>query len=191
VDTDGSAEVTQLLRSWSSGDQQARDRLVPIVYATLHRLAEHYLYDERNAQTLSPTALVHEAYMRLVEQDAPEWNSRGHFFGVAAHLMRQVLVDHARQRLSAKRGGGAVKLDLEDVATPAFNPQSTDILALNEALDELATADDRKCKVVELRYFGGFTEDEIGESLSLSVATVRRDLRAAEAWLSARLNPGL
>ena len=179
------------MQAWAAGDENARDQLVPIIYGTLHRLAQHYLYDERNALTLQPTALVHEAYMRLVEQDAPDWNSRGHFFGVAAHLMRQVLVDHARQRMTAKRGGGAVKLDLDDVALPALIPQSADILALNEALNELGAADDRKCKVIELRYFGGFTEEETAQSLSTSVATVRRDLRAAEAWLSARLNPGM
>jgi RNA polymerase sigma factor (TIGR02999 family) len=183
------ALVTRLLRDWAGGDEQARDELVPIVYRTLHRLAEHYLLNEHRASTLQPTALVHEAYMRLVDDSPQQWNNRGHFYGVAAHLMRQILVDHARRRLSKKRGGGALKLELEaarDVATPALQ---LEILALNDALDELATLDPRKCQVVELRYFGGCTEAETAGALTLSPATVRRDLRAAEAWLYARLGP--
>lgn len=181
------AQVTQLLRKWSDGDPEARDELVPIVYRTLHRLAEHYLADERHAQTLQPTALVHEAYVRLINQSQPEWSSRDHFYGVAAHLMRQVLVDHARRRLSQKRGGEAVKLELEaaqDVAAAGSRPE---ILAVNDALDDLARVDPRKCKVIELRYFGGCTEEETARVLSLSVATVRRDMRAGEAWLAAHL----
>ncbi|MGH9796039.1 MAG: ECF-type sigma factor [Candidatus Acidiferrales bacterium] len=183
------ARVTQLLRDWHSGNPQARDALIPIVYDTLRRLAAGYLADERHAQTLQPTALVHEAYMRLVEQGTPEWESRGHFYGVAAHLMRQVLVDHARSQLAAKRGAGAVKVELTEVAhVPAARPP-VDLLLLNDALDELARFDERKCRIVEFRYFGGCTEEETAQSLTLSVATVRRDLRTAEAWLATRLNP--
>jgi RNA polymerase sigma factor (TIGR02999 family) len=180
--------VTRLLRKWSDGDAAARDELVPVVYRTLHKLAKHYLAGEQHAQTLPATALVHEAYVRLVDQSLPDWRSRDHFYGVAAHLMRQVLVDHARERLSQKRGGGAVRLELDhaaDVAAPdRFQPE---ILAVNSALDELARLDPRKSKVIELRYFGGCTEQETARLLSLSIATVRRDLRAGEAWLAAHI----
>jgi len=186
-----SALVTQLLQQWSRGDAQARDELVPIVYRTLHRLAEHYLANERNAQTLQPTALVHEAYVRLVSQDLPDWSSRKHFYGVAAHLMRQVLVDHARQRLSQKRGAGAVKLELDDAAHVAAKDGSPlDILVVSDALDELARVDERKSKVIELRYFGGCTVEEAAQVLSLTIATVKRDLRIGEAWLAAHLGSG-
>jgi RNA polymerase sigma factor (TIGR02999 family) len=186
----GTARVTQLLRQWGDGDQRACDALVPIVYDTLRRLAERHLADERHAQTLQPTALVHEAYLRLVAQDTPDWESRAHFYGVAAHLMRQVLVDHARRRLSAKRGAGAVKLELKDVAEVPAPGQPVEIFALNEALDELARVDERKCRIIELRYFGGCTEEETARSMAVSIATVRRDLRTAEAWLAVKLNPG-
>jgi len=179
--------VTQLLKNWSQGDPDARDALVPVVYDTLHRLARSYLAGERNVATLQPTALVHEAYLRLVEQNTPGWEGRSHFYGVAAHLMRQVLVDHARRRLAAKRGAGAIRVDLTDIAhLPAPRP-SADLLVLNDALDELSRLDPRKGQVVELRYFGGCTEPEIGDSLAISVATVRRDLRTAEAWLATQL----
>ena len=190
MDTSGAdaLNVTRLLRKWSDGDASARDELVPVVYRTLHKLAQHYLAGEQHAQTLPATALVHEAYVRLVDQSLPDWRSRDHFYGVAAHLMRQVLVDHARERLSQKRGGGAVRLELDhaaDVAAPdRFQPE---ILAVNAALDELARLDARKSKVIELRYFGGCTEQETARLLSLSIATVRRDLRAGEAWLAAHL----
>ena len=168
-----SEHLTRLLRNWADGDTQARDELVPIVYRMLHRLAEHYLLDERQAFTLQPTL--------------PHWNSRDHFYGVAAHLMRQVLVDHARRRLSQKRGGGALALQLEAAAEMAAPAPTLEILALHDALEELAGLDARKCQVIELRYFGGCTEEETARVLSLSPATVRRDMRAAEAWLSARL----
>jgi RNA polymerase sigma factor (TIGR02999 family) len=182
--------VTELLRQWGDGDQAARDALVSVVYDTLRRLAERYLADERFARTLQPTALVHEAYLRLVAQDGQDWQSRSHFYGVAARLMRQILVDHARGRLSAKRGAGALKLDLAAVATMAAAEQPFDIFPLNDALDELLRFDERKCRIVELRYFGGCTEAETAHAMSLSVATVRRDLRTAEAWLAAKLNHG-
>jgi RNA polymerase sigma-70 factor, ECF subfamily len=189
MENDGSPELTQLLRKWSEGDERARDELMPIVYRTLHRLAAHYLADERHARTLQPTALVNEAYMRLVDQQPHDWSSRDHFYGVAAHLMRQVLVDHARKRLSQKRGSGSIWLEL-DAAAEVTAPDGSrpEILAINDALDDLARLDPRKCKVIELRYFGGCTEEETAHILSLSVATVRRDLRAGEAWLTAQLN---
>lgn len=182
--------VTELLRQWRDGDESARDALVSVVYDTLRRLAGRYLADERFAPTLQPTALVHEAYLRLVAQDGQDWHSRSHFYGVAARLMRQILVDHARARLSAKRGAGALKLDLSEVATMEAAQQPFDIFPLNEALDDLSRFDERKCRIVELRYFGGCTEEETARAMSLSVATVRRDLRTAEAWLAAKLNHG-
>ena len=188
--SDDAAQVTQLLREWVAGDERARDRLVPLVYETLRRLAQHYLSDERHAQTLQPTALVHEAYVRLVQQKLSDWQSRGHFYGVAAHMMRQVLVDHARRRLSDKRGAGAVHVELEEAFSITAGGKPLEILALNDALEELTHADERRCRTIELRYFSGFSEEEIAQTLSVSVATVRRDLRAAEAWLCARLNPG-
>jgi RNA polymerase sigma-70 factor, ECF subfamily len=185
------ALVTQLLQKWSKGDAQARDELVPIVYRTLHRLAEHYLANERHALTLQPTALVHEAYVRLVSQGLPDWSSRKHFYGVAAHLMRQVLVDHARRRLSDKRGAGAIRLELEDAAhVAAADGSPLDILVVNDALDDLARVDERKSKAIELRYFGGCTVEETAQVLSVSIATVKRDLRLGEAWLVAHLGSG-
>jgi RNA polymerase sigma factor (TIGR02999 family) len=183
-----SSDVTALLKAWRGGDQTALERLTPLVYDHLRKLGRQYLRKERADARADATSLVHEAYVRLVDQSLPDWRSRDHFYGVAAHLMRQVLVDHARERLSQKRGGGAVRLELDhaaDVAAPDhFQPE---ILAINSALDELARLDARKSKVIELRYFGGCTEEETARLLSLSVATVRRDLRAGEAWLAAHL----
>jgi RNA polymerase sigma factor (TIGR02999 family) len=185
--SDNTGQVSRLLREWMQGDERAHDELVPIVYGTLRRLAQHYLADERHAQTLQPTALVHEAYVRLVEQGTPQWGGKAHFYGVAAHLMRQVLVDHARRRLSLKRGAGAIAVELEAALDVAASTPPMEIIALNEALEELAAIDQRKCRVIEMRYFGGLTEGETAATLGLSVATVRRDLRAAEAWLGDRL----
>jgi RNA polymerase sigma factor (TIGR02999 family) len=174
--------VTRLLVEWKSGNKEALDLLTPLVYNELRRLADHYLRDERSAATLQPTALVHEAYLRLIAQSLPDWESRSHFFGVAAHLMRQVLVDHARKRRSAKRGSGAEKVSIEEVVS--FAPgRGRDIEALDDALSALADIDPRKAKVIELRFFGGFSIDETAQALSISVATVGREQRMAEAWL--------
>src|SRR5215472_17424923 len=151
-------EVTRLLIEWKQGKESAVDALVPLVYDEMRRLAQHYLRDERSAATLRPTALVHEAYLRLVAQSLPTWESRSHFFGVAAHLMRQILVDVARRKHSAKRGAGNVKLSLDSIVS--FAPaRSRDIEALDDALNALAAIDERKCKIVELRFFGGFSVD--------------------------------
>lgn len=179
---DPKTQVTLLLLDAKNGSSHALDRLVPLVYDELRRLAAHYLRDERAAATLQPTALVHEAYMRLVAQEMPDWESRSHFFGVAAHLMRQILVDHARRHRSQKRGGGAAPVPLEEAIV--FAPsKSDDILAMDDALTALAAVDERKCRVIELRYFGGLSVDETARALKLSIGTVGREQRLAEAWL--------
>jgi RNA polymerase sigma-70 factor, ECF subfamily len=179
-------QVTQLLLDWKNGDEQAIGRLTPIIYEELRRLAAHYLKDEHAANTLQPTALVHEAYIRLVAQNMPDWECRSHFFGVAAHLMRQVLVDHARRHRSAKRGDGAAVVPLEEGFTFAGS-KSNEVIALDDALTALAAVDPRKSKVVELRYFGGFSVEETAQALNISVATVGREQRLAEAWLHREL----
>jgi RNA polymerase sigma factor (TIGR02999 family) len=180
-------EVTRLLFEWKSGNQAAIEALTPLVYSELRRLAGYYLANERSAQTLQPTALVHEAYVRLVSQDHPDWESRAHFFGVAAHLMRQILVDNARKHKSQKRGGGIANLPLE--AALGFAPErSAAVIALDDALSALAQLDDRQAKVIELRYFGGFNVEETARALGISVATVGRDQRVAEAWLHRELS---
>lgn len=174
--------VTQLLIEWKSGNKAALDLLVPLVYRELRRLADHYLRDESAAITMQPTALVHEAYLRLVAQNLPDWQSRSHFYGVAARLMRQILVDHARRRGSAKRGSGAEKVSIENAVS--FSPaRGRDIEQLDDALTALAAFDGRKAEIIELRYFGGFGLEEISQSLSISAATVCREQRVAEAWL--------
>jgi RNA polymerase sigma factor (TIGR02999 family) len=174
--------VTRLLVEWKGGNEEARDLLTPIVYGELRRLADRYLRNEREAATLQPTALVHEVYLRLVAQNLPDWENRSHFFGVAAHLMRQILVDHARRKRSAKRGSGAPNVPIEDVVT--FAPGSERAIeALDDALNALAAVDPRKAQVIELRFFGGFSVEETGRSLGVSVTTVGREQRLAEAWL--------
>jgi RNA polymerase sigma-70 factor, ECF subfamily len=176
------SEVTQLLIDWRQGDAQALERLTPLIYNELRKLAAGYLARERAAATLQPTALVAEAYIRLVGQDVPNFRSRSHFFGVAAHLMRQVLVDHARKFRSQKRGGGQAKVSIDEALS--FAPErGPNIIALNDALDALAKIDERKCKVIEMRFFGGLSVDETAEALGISVATVGREQRVAEAWL--------
>jgi RNA polymerase sigma factor (TIGR02999 family) len=183
---DTGAQVTQLLVDWKNGRGEAVDQLIPIVYDELRRLAAHYLRDERAAATLQPTALVHEAYARLVVQDLPDWECRSHFFGVAAHLMRQILVDHSRRKRSAKRGGGIAPVELDELV--GFAPsKSDDILALDDALTALAAIDKRKGQVIELRYFGGLSVEEVARALNVSVATIGREQRLAEAWLHREL----
>jgi len=174
--------VTRLLVDWKSGSKEALDSLTPIVYNELRRLADYYLRDEHAALTLQPTALVHEAYIRLFAQNLPDWESRSHFFGVAAHLMRQILVDHSRRRMTGKRGSGAPKLSIEESVTFAPEP-SREIEALDDALNALAAFDERMAKVIELRFFGGFSVEETAQALGISVATVGREQRFAQAWL--------
>jgi RNA polymerase sigma factor (TIGR02999 family) len=175
-------DVTQLLVDWGKGDKQALDGLMPLVYDELHRIASRYLRRERQGHTLQTTALINEAYMRLVDQNRVSWQSRAHFFGVAAQMMRRILVDHARSHLYAKRGGGAQKLTLDEaIATP--QERDLDLVALDDALTTLAEIDPQQGRIIELRYFGGLTIDETAEVLSISPATVKRDWNMAKAWL--------
>ena len=183
----GGAGVTALLIDWSNGDRAALDRLMPLIYDELRGIARRHLRFEDPAQTLQSTALVHEAYMRLIDQNRVQWRDRAHFFAVAARLIRRVLLDHARRRQTEKRGGGVKMLTIEDVASPVR--QSLDLMALDEALNSLAELDATQAQVVELRFFAGLTIAETAEALHISSATVERDWITARAWLFDRLNP--
>ena len=176
------SEVTQLLQQWGRGSQAAFDALTPLVYDELHERARNYLRQERPDHTLQPTALIHEVYMRMVGEEQPHFQNRSHFFAIAARAMRRVLVDHARRRGARKRGSGADNLSLDEALIPSES-DNTDILALDEALGKLAVYDERKCRIVEMRYFGGCTVEEVAEALNVAVITVVRDTRMAEAWL--------
>jgi RNA polymerase sigma-70 factor (ECF subfamily) len=176
----------QLLSDWRNGDEAALTELTPLVYEDLRRLAHRYMSGQRPDHTLQTTALVHEAYLRLADQSKPSWQNRAHFFAVAARAMRHILVDYAKGYRSQKRGGGAVKLELDEAAL--ISPQdSNEITNLHEALESLATLDARKAEVVELKYFGGLNYDEIAEVLKISAITVRRDWEFAKVWLYAEL----
>ena len=180
-------QVTLLLAEWAKGNQDALNDLTPLVYKELRQLAASYLRKERQGHTLQPTALVHEAYLRLVDQSDPNWQNRSHFYGVAARLMRQILVDHARRKQASKRAGQ--KVPLEDAVS--FQKQrSHDLMALDTSLTALEKIDPRKCKAVELRYFGGLSTEEIAQVLEISANTVLRDLRMAEAWLHQEMRTG-
>ena len=186
-----STDVTALLQAWPQGDTQVEERLLRAVYTELHRQAVRAMRRESPDHTLQPTALVHEAYLRLVDQRRVEWQSRAHFFGVAAQLMRRILVDHARGRLSAKRGGGMHRISLGDEIPDASDvacDESADILALHEAIEHLATFDAEQARLVELRYFGGLTIAETAEALNVSPATVKREWAVARAWLRRELD---
>lgn len=180
--------ITQLLLEWRRGDDAALDRLMPLVYAELRRLAGAYFKSERPGHTLEPTALVHEAYARLVDADVP-WKDRVHFFAVAARTMRRILVDHARAKRRAKRGGALVRVPLDEERAGA-GPE-LDILALDQALEGLRALDERKHRLIELHYFAGLTNQESAELVGVSLATVKRELRTARAWLSAEMKSGL
>jgi RNA polymerase sigma factor (TIGR02999 family) len=179
--------VTELLEQWSRGDDAALAELTPLVYEELRRVAHHYLSDQRRDHTLQTTALVNEAYLRLADQTNLRWQNRAHFFAVAARAMRQILVDYARNQRSQKRGGGALKVDLDQAALVSPQ-QSKEILDLHEALEQLSALDSRKAQVVELRYFGGLNYDEIAEVLKISRITVRRDWEFAKVWLYTELH---
>jgi RNA polymerase sigma-70 factor (ECF subfamily) len=180
-------EVTQLLADWSQGDRAALDKLTPLVYEELQRLAHRYMEGQRPNHTLQTTALVNEAYLRLADQRRPSFTNRSHFLAVAAKAMRQILVDHAKASQRQKRGGGAAKVQLEEAALISA-AQPREILELNDALERLATLDSRKAQVVEMRYFGGLKQEEIAEVLKVSTITVRRDWVFARAWLYSELH---
>ena len=175
-------EVTQLLGDWSRGDEGALEKLLPLVQPELHRLAHHYMSRERAGHTLQTTAIFNEAYLRLVENTQPPWQNRTHFVAATAQLMRRIMVDHARERQSLKRGGGALRVTLDEAAW-VTETRSAELLALDEALESLAAQDPRKNQIVELRYFGGLTVAETAEFLKLSPRTVEREWTMAKAWL--------
>ena len=179
---DSPKEITRLLVAWGDGDEAALAELTPLVYQQLHRLAHHYLSHERPGHTLQTSALVNEAYLRLIDWKNMRWQNRAHFFAISAQLMRRILVDFARSRRYQKRGGGVPALELNDAALIS-GEKSTDLVALDEALVSLAQLDARQSQVVELRFFGGLTVDETAEILKVSEATVRRDWSLARAWL--------
>ena len=184
---EASGEITNLLRAWNGGDQAALDRLAERVYPELRRMARRYMRNERQASTLQSTALVHEVYLRLVDVRRVEWRERAQFYAMAAQMMRRILVDAARARAAKKRGGSAAKVNIDDVAVLSPAPDRS-ILALDEALTAFAHVAPRQARVVELRYFGGLTEEEIVAVLDISPRTVRRDWDLAKAWLSRELN---
>ena len=182
-------DVTRMLVDWSQGDHAAMERLMPLVYDELRRLASSYLRRERSGHTLQATALVHEAYFRLIDQRSVTWQNRAHFFGVAAQLMRRILVDHARGRDAAKRGSGGPKISLDEAVAA---PQETeiDLVVLNDALTTLSQVDPQQSRIVELRYFGGLTIDETAEVIGVSPATIKREWNMAKAWLFREVSRG-
>jgi len=186
---ESTGEITQLLQGWRGRDRKALDSLLPRVYKELRRLARHQLRNERPDHTLQSAALVHEAYLRLVGVSPPRWESRTHFFAIAAQLMRQILVDYARRHGAAKRGGTVCRLSLED-ATATPRRAQVDVVALDDALQALARIDERQSRVVELRFFAGLSLNEISEVLEIAPATVQRDWIAARAWLHREISRG-
>ena len=180
-------EVTQLLGEWSGGDDGALEKLVPLVQPELHRLAHHYMSRERAGHTLQTTAVLNEAYLRLVDDTKPVWQGRSHFIAAAAQMMRHIMLDHARKHQSLKRGAGALKVTLDEAAL-VTETRSQELLDLDEALERLAAQDARKSQIVELRYFGGLTVEETAEFLKLSQRTVEREWTAAKAWLYRELS---
>ena len=184
--TDQTTQVTRLLLAWRQGDPAALDQLIPLVHAELRRLAGRYLRQERADHSFDPTDLVHEAYLRLVDKSQPQWRDQAHFYAVAAQLMRRILVDHARGRGTAKRGGGQVTLRLDEAEEPVVQ-RAEDLVALDDALCALAGFDAEKARVIELRYFGGLTIDETAEVLGLSPTSVVKYTRLARAWLNAEM----
>ena len=183
---DENSAVTILLRRWQGGEERALNELTPLVYKELRRIAGGFLRRERSDHTLQPTALLNEAYLRLAGQNATSWKDRAHFFGVAAHLMRMILVDHARSKAAGKRGGGLKAVTLKETLS-ASTERPADLVALDDALQELEKFDPRKSKVIELRYFGGLTIEEAAEVLGISTSTLVRDQRLAEAWIQRQM----
>ena len=182
------SETTRILHDLRGGNREALDRLMPIVYRELRRLAQHYLRNERPDHTLQATALVHEAFLRLIDQTNVQWQDRAHFIGISAHLMREILINHAVARKRLKRGGGQYKVSVEEAGAWLSEPE-VDLIVLNDALNELAAIDPRQSQIVELRFFGGLSVEETAEALTLSTATVKREWRLAKAWLHSRIKP--
>ena len=182
------SETTRILRDLSGGNREALNQLMPIVYRELRRLAKHYLRNERPDHTLQATALVHEAFLRLIDQTNVQWQDRAHFIGISAHLMREILINHAVARKRLKRGGGQYKVSVEEAGAWLSEPE-VDLIVLNDALNELAAIDPRQSQIVELRFFGGLSVEETAEVLKLSTATVKREWRLAKAWLHSRIKP--
>jgi len=180
-------EITRMLREWSDGKREALDELMPLVYEELHRQAARYLRRESQGHTLQTTALIHEAYLKLVDQREVRWQNRAHFFAIAAQMMRRILVDYARAKQREKRGGGAVKLPLEEAVSVAVDEKAVDLIALDEALTKLAVLDSQQAGVVELRYFSDLSLEETAEVLHISRATAARDWNVARAWLHREL----
>jgi RNA polymerase sigma factor (TIGR02999 family) len=187
VGSNSPEDITRLLVDWNKGNQAALDELLPVVYGELRRLAQSYLSRERTDHTLQATALVHEAYIRLVDQTSVTWQNRAHFFGIASQMMRRILVNHAEAHKAAKRGGGMTRLSLDDAVSFARNKE-VDLIALDDALNRLAEIDAQQSRIVEMRFFGGLTIEETTEALSVSHATVERDWRMAKAWLRRELS---
>ena len=188
MDSPAPHDVTQLLVAWTNGDQDARDQLMSVVYEELHRLARRYMRRESPGHTLQTSALVNEAFLRLVDQKNVHWQNRAHFFGIAAQMMRRILVDYARNRSSGKRGGGQRALSLDE-ALIVSEERSTEVVAVHEALEQLAKFDSRKSQIVELRFFGGLSIDETAEVLGVSRGTVMADWTMAKAWLRREISP--
>jgi RNA polymerase sigma-70 factor (ECF subfamily) len=189
VASSSSQSVTELLARWKSGDASARDALVPLVYDELRRIARRCLASQSGNHTLQPTALVHEAYLRLARRDSVDWQDRAHFFALAAQMMRQILVDHARKQLAAKRGGNAVTL-VVDEASVVSKEKSLDLLGLDDAMNRLAALDPRQCKIVELRFFGGLSIEETAQAVNISAATTKREWATARLWLYNAMSRG-
>ena len=183
-------EVTQLLLDWSNGNQAALDRLTPLVYEELHRLAHQHMSRERRDHTLQTSALVNEAYLRLIDQRNVHWQNRAHFFSIASRLMRRILVDHARAHQYAKRGGGTHRVSLDEAAFVSHE-RASELVALDDALTSLAAIDQRKCQVVELRFFGGMSVEETAAALGVSPITIKRDWSTAKAWLHRAIEKGV
>jgi RNA polymerase sigma-70 factor, ECF subfamily len=188
MDSPAPHDVTQLLIAWTNGDQVARDQLISVVYEELHRLARRYMRQESPGHTLQTSALVNEAFLRLVDQRNVHWQNRAHFFGIAAQMMRRILVDYARSSSSGKRGGGERALSLDD-GLIVSKERSAEVVAVHEALEQLAKFDPRKSQIVELRFFGGLTIDETAEVLGVSPGTVMADWTMAKAWLRREISP--
>lgn len=182
MDESSPNEITEQLIAWSKGDEAALEQLIPAVYQELRRMADHYLRGEDSGHSLQPTALVHEAYLRLIDQTKVEWQNRAHFFGVAAQMMRRILIDHAKAKHRVKRGGTAIKVMLDENVN-FTQERASELLALDDALQTLARMDERKSRIVELRYFGGLTVEETAQVLGISDKTVMRDWNLAKAWL--------